>query len=940
MTASTHSQVRPGALAKARGRTWVVLPRDAGEPDVIRIRPVDSPAADPVGIYEPLEPRALESAEYERPDPERAGAFGSALLLRDAVRLRLRSGAGPFRSLGGLSVEPRPYQFVPLLMSLKLDPVRLLIADDVGVGKTIEAAMVARELLDRGIVRRVGVLCAPHLCEQWRDELRDKFHIEAAIVQSSRMSALQRACPPNASVYAHYRHLVVSIDYAKSKKNRDPFLRDAPDLIIIDEAHMASRPRGEGAQQQRYELARDLAADASRHLILCTATPHSGVEESFRSLLGLLDPKFAEEGGLLRDDLVPRLVQRKRSDLQHWNDQETPFPERDPSERTYRMSAEYERLFNAILRYLREYVDVPGSLEHRQRVRYWGAIAILRSALSSPAAARAALENRRKSAAAAEPPSQEEFRRQILDSSDDDQPADFAPTAPLDDPAAGLEERDLRRLAGFLRDADKLAGPERDAKLAEAARAVSELLAEGFSPIVYCRFIATAKYVAEHLQAALGARHPGLVVRAVTGSDGDSVQRREIVDALAESPVRVLVATDCLSEGVNLHQSYNAVVHYDLPWNPNRLEQREGRVDRFGQPRGTVKTVVLFGENNPVDRAVVAVLLRKAVKIRESLGISVPVPVESDQVIDALIDNVLFQGSGESDQMRLGLDSEEVSRLHRAWDEMSAKEEQSRAFYAQRGIRPRDVARELNEMHPVLGVGDDVRRFLQNGLPRWGGELRATRAGDVWEIRPGELAGLVERRDDSLAFPLRAHFDDVPRPEAARIGRNHPVVAALADQILADALEGTGARGFPRSAAAITGAVDQRTAILLLRLRYVIDDGAPQYAEEVVTAAFQRSAGKIQWFGGLDEEPLRLLREADEGKIERELSPRDRVRHVEWALGMLDAEPDWQEHVVDQRRTALELSHARLRAHIGGDRVRINAQAPDVIGCFVLVPKT
>ena len=288
--------------------------------------------------------------------------------------------------------------------------------------------------------------------------------------------------------------------------------------------------------------------------------------------------------------------------------------------------------------------------------------------------------------------------------------------------------------------------------------------------------------------------------------------------------------------------------------------------------------------------------------------------------------------------MRLGLDSEEVSRLHRAWDEMSAKEEQSRAFYAQRGIAPGDVARELDEMHPVLGVGDDVRRFLQNGLPRWNGELRATRIDGVYDLRPGELAELIGRRDASLEFPLRAHFDDVPRPEAALIGRNHPVVAALADQILADALEGRGEQ-FARSAAAITGAVDQRTAVLLLRLRYVIDDGAAQYAEEVVTAAFQRLAGNIQWVGDLDGEPLRLLREAD-AAIDRELSPQERVRHVEWALGMLRDQSGWHEHIVDQRRAALEQSHARLRAQIGGGRVGIYAESPDVIGCFVLVPKT
>ena len=936
-TPTTAATPSPGALAKARERTWVVLPPDPDEPGIIRLRPVDSPAADPVGIFEPLEPRALEPAEYQPPDPARAGAFGTALLLRDAVRLRLRSGAGPFRSLGKLSVQPRPYQFVPLLMSLKLDPVRLLIADDVGVGKTIEAAMVARELLDRGIVRRIAVLCAPHLCEQWRDELRDKFHIDAAIIQSSRIAALERAVPPNVSLYNHYPHLVVSIDYAKSPKNRDPFLDNAPELIIIDEAHSASRPSGQGAQQQRYDLARDLAEDPRRHVILCTATPHSGVDQSFRSLLGLLSPQFDAEGDLLRDDLAQRLVQRKRSDLEDWNGAKTPFPQRIADERTYLMSPAQQRLFEAILRYLREYVDVQDSPKQRQRVRYWGAIAILRSVLSSPAAARATLENRRKSAPSdgAEPASEDEFQRQILDSADDDQPADFAPAAPLDDPAAGLQANDLARLEGFLRDADKLAGPANDAKLAKAADVVSELLAENFSPIVYCRFIATAKYVAEHLQEALNQAHPGLVVRAVTGSDGDSEQRREIVDRLAQSPVRVLVATDCLSEGVNLHQNYNAVIHYDLPWNPNRLEQREGRVDRFGQPRPEVKTFVLFGENNPIDRAVVGVLLQKAVKIRQSLGISVPVPVESDQVIDALVSNVLLQGAAGADQMRLGIDSEEVSRLHRAWDDMSAKEEKSRAFYAQRGIKPADVARELDEMHPVLGVGQDVRRFLQNGLPRFGGRLRQTRADGIYELHPGELAKPAAEPADA---PSRVHFDDVPRPGAALVGRNHPVVAQLADHVLADALE-RGGEKFPRSSAVITTAVDQRTAVLLLRLRYLIDDGKPQYAEEITTAAFQRSAGRIQWIGGLDQEPLQLLQAAD-AAIAGQLPGRERGDHVQWALDMLEADPGWHEPIVDQRRAVLEASHARLRAQIGGNRVAVNPQPPDVIGVFVLVPKT
>ena len=142
-----------------------------------------------------------------RPPP---GTSRAPRLVHDAVRLNLRSGAGPFRSLGRLSVEPRPYQYVPLLMALRLDPVRLLIADDVGVGKTIEAGMVARELLDRGAVRRIAVLCAPHLCEQWAEELASKFHIDATVVQSATMARLERGLPPGEiGVFRHYPHLVV-----------------------------------------------------------------------------------------------------------------------------------------------------------------------------------------------------------------------------------------------------------------------------------------------------------------------------------------------------------------------------------------------------------------------------------------------------------------------------------------------------------------------------------------------------------------------------------------------------------------------------------------------------------------------------------------------------------------------------------------------------------
>src|SRR5256884_2874245 len=177
-----------GSLVKARGREWVVWP--ASEDDLLVLRPLGGTEDEVTGIYLPLE--TVQSASFDLPDPASPGDYRSCRLLRDAVRLGFRSSAGPFRSFAQIAVEPRPYQLVPLLLALRLDPVRLLIADDVGIGKTIEACLIARELLDRGEIERLAVLCSPQLAEQWQRELAEKFHIEAELVLWSTINRLER----------------------------------------------------------------------------------------------------------------------------------------------------------------------------------------------------------------------------------------------------------------------------------------------------------------------------------------------------------------------------------------------------------------------------------------------------------------------------------------------------------------------------------------------------------------------------------------------------------------------------------------------------------------------------------------------------------------------------------------------------------------------------
>jgi hypothetical protein len=188
----------------------VLLPGDS--PEVHLLRLLAGATDEVVAVHKQLTnligydfpEERVRPATFPLPSPEDLADAASAHLLWQAARVTLREGATPFRSLGRISIRPRMYQFVPLLMALRLDPVRLLIADDVGVGKTIEALLVARELYDRGDIRRLCVLCPPYLCEQWQKELSEKFNLEAVVIRSGTVKQLDdRRKTRTESIYRH-----------------------------------------------------------------------------------------------------------------------------------------------------------------------------------------------------------------------------------------------------------------------------------------------------------------------------------------------------------------------------------------------------------------------------------------------------------------------------------------------------------------------------------------------------------------------------------------------------------------------------------------------------------------------------------------------------------------------------------------------------------------
>ncbi len=320
---STATLAKPGTLIHARGREWIVLPESSEA--LLIARPLGGLDEEITGILPAVE--SVQSAAFQLPTRDDLGDFASGQLLRDAARLSTRAAAGPFRCFGRIAAEPRPYQLVPLMMALRLDPVRLLIADDVGIGKTIEAALIARELLDRGEIRRLAVLCPPHLAEQWQRELAEKFHIEAELVLSSTIQRLERDLPLDVSVFDRHRVTIVSTDFIKTTRRAEDFILKCPEFVIVDEAHGCTLAGGVGrGRQQRFDLLQRVAENKSRHLVLVTATPHSGNEEAFRSLLSLLDQEFANlppdldraEREGIRRRLARHLVQRRRADIRRY----------------------------------------------------------------------------------------------------------------------------------------------------------------------------------------------------------------------------------------------------------------------------------------------------------------------------------------------------------------------------------------------------------------------------------------------------------------------------------------------------------------------------------------------------------------------------------------------------------------------------------------------
>jgi len=948
--------LQPGKLVSLRGRDWIVLPSD--DPDLLVIKPLGGSDEEIAGIYLPLNlpfdrPR---DARFDPPTKEDLGDISTARLLYDSARLAFRNGAGPFRSLAKLSFRPRSYQMVPLIMALRQDKVRLLVADDVGVGKTIEALLIAKELLERRKIKRFAVVCLPHLCEQWQAEIRAKLDLEAVIIRSNTQARLDRQIQGDTSVYDYYPYQVISIDFIKSDTRRDVFVEQCPELMIVDEAHTCARPAGAStSQQQRYHLISRIAQKPDQQLVLLTATPHSGKPEEFHSLLGLVRPDFEtidlpSSTQPQRRELARYFVQRKRADVEKWIDELTPFPTREAFEWPYDLSPAYAQFFEAIIDFARKLIAPSSKPDGHRRVQYWTALALLRGVMSSPAAGVEMLGTRLKTLAdaagdvAPPPDNATPVEDNPVRDTEFGFEGDNAPTQVIErNDWSSHQRQQLRRFADQL---TELTGIKNDQKLASAELILDEWLAHGFHPVVFCRYIATADYVGEQLLPLLRRKFPKLDLQVITSEIPDDL-RKQRIDEMGRSPHRVLIATDCLSEGINLQEHFTGVLHYDLPWNPNRLEQREGRVDRFGQQARTVKACLLYGADNPIDGIVLDVLLRKVREIKRATGINVPFPEDSQSIIDTIAQSLLLNPNRQVLKKRnkqqiefdfTSFDEAAAAKANvtRKVDEAAEREKLSRSIFAQNTIKAQEIEADLRQVDEAIGDPKAVESFVVTVLANlFGVQVVSDKKGfRIFTANlPHQLRELLPAGD------LVAVSFYSPTPASYYyLGRNNRLVEQLCQMVMANTIDRVGKRA-ARTAVIRTDQVNTKTTLLLFRCRNVIQQaksGHQIVAEEMLLWGWRGTPQQNEFLTHAQAKDL-----LSAARASSDLSSQARACFFENELVLLDQLSSEFDRLAEEQSKQLVAAHERFSALMDPQRFQVvyPILPMGLLGIYVLLPE-
>lgn len=643
-----------GSVVRVRQRTWLVTgsapsPTPAGS-GVLHLACLDDDAAgDELHVLwdheldaelVPDEPALITPGA--RLDPPRLfGAYLHAMRWNTVTSTDQRLLQSPFRA----GVDLKPYQLVPLRKALELPRVNLFIADDVGLGKTIEAGLIVQELVLRQRIDRVVVICPPAVSLQWQEEMEQRFGLEFALYNRDFITARRRERGFGVNPWKTHSRFIVSYALLRGTRSRrgrgtqhlelllDALTEKAPrTLLILDECHQVAPSGGSTyAIDSRTTRAVRQVAERVGHRLFLSATPHNGHSHSFASLLHLLDPQRFTRGVPVQSarELEPVMVRRLKRHLREHVDG---LPERllvdhgvtlggdSPEVRLGEMLAEYDDLYRACLSGLpaREQASrglVVINLHKRLLSSVW---AFHHTLALHARGARAALARGGQLPLPSPPPRRDDDDRdeEAVDAAEDA----FVHEASLD---AGARANELLDAMLELSAQYKAAADARVRALADWINA--QMCPDGrFNErrlVVFTEYEHTLTWLRRVLVPLLGDQRPEAIDRYTGRLSDDNRERlkRAFNSPPEQHPLRILLCTDAAREGINLQAHCADLFHFDLPWNPARIEQRNGRIDRVLQPEPQVRCHYFDVADRPEDR-VLAYLVRKMHVIRDELG--------------------------------------------------------------------------------------------------------------------------------------------------------------------------------------------------------------------------------------------------------------------------------------------------------------------------------
>jgi superfamily II DNA or RNA helicase len=942
VTILTRDTLEVGQLVRVRGQQWVVSrldrsrqPEDqlaASTPPGRTLVTLNCVSDDDLGeeltvVWE-VEPgrevvpatQLPEVSEAGWDDPQRLGAFLDAVRWGTVASADTSTLQAPFRS--GITIQE--YQLEPVARALAMPRVNLLIADDVGLGKTIEAGLVVQELLLRHRARRVLVVCPAPLTGKWREEMADKFGLDFVVLDAAALRELRRTHGLEANPFTVHPRAIISLPWLRTPRVQrllDEVLTPQTrhpgffDLLVVDEAHHCAPPspqrgRGYAVDSLQTQAVRRLG-EHTQHRLFLSATPHNGYSESWQALLEMLDPqRFAR--GVTPDPavLAQVMVRRLKTDLTDGEGQPL-FPRRStrPVEVAY---TDAERHIHALLEeYTERRRGVPG--EVLVRANDLVTLLLKKRLFSSPAAFARTLAAHAEtvvrsqgtgavmSAAARMPEWLEEalhWDDELADESDGDAEHDLIARAA--DLGAGSGGEDTGELLDEMLD-----WAERHAEPADSkAKALVAELDRICRPdgrwndervIVFTEYRDTQRWLAELLAArGLGGDRLGLLHGGM-----DPAKRDHLKAAFQANPVRdqvrILLATDTASEGIDLQRHCHRVIHYDIPFNPNRLEQRIGRVDRY-QQHHDVEVVHFVGagwEHAEAGsyEADLEFLSRVAVKVateREDLGSVNPVLAHAVEARmlgrPVLLDPLTVKPNAKTSVLKAEQDLREQTRRLRTQLEESVR----RLHVAPTNVRRVvDTALALAGQPPLADLD--------------GGQIAPPELRAGWERTVTGLADPLSGQPRPLTFDQRLAQD---RDDVVLAHLEHPLVAQSV-RLLRSAIWG-GRTSLHRVAAVLAAlpadvAVDGLLITVFARLVVVGRDGTRLHEEVVLTGRELPTTGRSRRLE-LEQPRYAGLREA----VEQALEP-DTCRLA----------PDWARLILAQQWESLSPALAndvRLRA--------------------------